>query len=137
MEVRGIWKVGIVVKDLEESTKVYTESLGLPAEKGAVYKPLNTTSDLLFAGKTLLQFIQPIGPGSIARFLDKRGEGLQHISFQVEDVEAAMNDLRAKGVKVIQDKPAEIESPLVGKVKYAFIHPSHFHGVLVQLVQEC
>ena len=86
---------------------------------------------LLPVGQSRLELLEPLEPeSSIGRFLDRRGEGLHHLAFNVEDVEAGLNALSSEGVRLIDQTPREGLSGMIG-----FIHPSSVHGVLTELVQ--
>lgn len=126
--------VAIVVADLEAALAVYRDALGLPlhhveeipAEKVKVaFLPLPQ-------GEAEIELVQPTDDDSgIARFLSRRGEGLHHICVEVEDIEAAMADLAAKGLQILE------ETPRLGSQgqKYVFIHPKTAHGVLLELYE--
>lgn len=126
--------VAIVVADLEAALAVYRDALGLPlhhveeipAEKVKVaFLPLPQ-------GEAEIELVQPTDDDSgIARFLSRRGEGLHHICVEVADIEAAMADLAAKGLQILE------ETPRLGSQgqKYVFIHPKTAHGVLLELYE--
>lgn len=77
----------------------------------------------------LLESTQPDGP--IAKFIEKKGEGIQHIAFRVEDIHAALEDMRQKGVRLIDEQPRYG----AGGAQIAFLHPKSTHGVLVELCE--
>jgi methylmalonyl-CoA epimerase len=82
-------------------------------------------------GETKLELIEPIGPaGTIAKFIESRGEGIHHICVEVDDIVAAMKDLSDKGMRLIDREPRQ---GIEGKV--AFVHPKSMNGVLVELVE--
>ena len=126
--------IAIVVKDLEQALGTYRDALGLqvqhvdevPAEKVKVaFLPLPE-------GHVELELVQPLEEDTgIGRFLAKRGEGLHHVCFRVADIEAAMSQLRAQGVELLETKPR------VGPrgQKYVFVHPKAANGVLIELYQ--
>jgi methylmalonyl-CoA/ethylmalonyl-CoA epimerase len=86
---------------------------------------------MLPAGESFLQLLQPTGPGTVERFVDRHGPGLHHIAFEVSDLDEALADLRARGV------PLAGESPRPGgmRTRLAFIHPSACGGLLLELVE--
>ena len=85
---------------------------------------------LLDIGNSFLELLEPIMPDTgIARFLEKRGEGLHHVCLEVDDIHAALADLKSKDVDLIDEEPRD---GLTGEI--AFIHPSAVHGVLVELI---
>lgn len=83
-------------------------------------------------GDCFLQTLESTGPGVVQRFLDRRGPGLHHVAFTVADLDAALAELRAQGARLVDDRP---RSGGMG-TRIAFLHPSTFGGVLVELVEE-
>lgn len=124
--------IGIAVSNLEETLKVYTEVLGLELSGVEVVEDQKVKVAFLPIGDTeieLLESTQPDGP--IAKFIEKKGEGIQHIAFRVEDIHAALEDMRQKGVRLIDEQPRYG----AGGAKIAFLHPKSTHGVLVELCE--
>lgn len=124
--------IGIAVSNLEETLKVYTEILGLELSGVEVVEDQKVRVAFLPIGDTeieLLESTQPDGP--IAKFIEKKGEGIQHIAFRVEDIHAALEDMRQKGVRLIDEQPRYG----AGGAKIAFLHPKSTHGVLVELCE--
>ncbi len=122
--------VGIAVPDLDAALDDY-RALGFRAlERGRV-QAFNVEVCTLDAGGALLELLAPTGPGAVASFLDKRGSGLHHTAFAVDDIEAALARLKAEGVSLVD------ESPRLGfgGHRVAFLHPKSAGGVLVELVQ--
>ncbi|MBI2956352.1 MAG: methylmalonyl-CoA epimerase [Acidobacteria bacterium] len=124
--------IGIAVRSLEQALKFYRDTLALactgieevPAEKVRVA--------MLVLGGTRIELLEPTGADSpIARFLEKRGEGIHHISLQVAGLDAHLRRLEAAGVRIIAGK-GEYGA---GGHRYAFLHPSSCGGVLVELVE--
>lgn len=124
--------IGIAVSNLEETLKVYTEILGLELSGVEVVEDQKVRVAFLPIGDTeieLLESTQPDGP--IAKFIEKKGEGIQHIAFRVEDIHAALEDMRQKGVRLIDEQPRYG----AGGARIAFLHPKSTHGVLVELCE--
>lgn len=124
--------IGIAVSNLEETLKVYTEVLGLELSGVEVVEDQKVKVAFLPIGDTeieLLESTQPDGP--IAKFIEKKGEGIQHIAFRVEDIHAALKDMRQKGVRLIDEQPRYG----AGGAQIAFLHPKSTHGVLVELCE--
>ena len=124
--------IGIAVSNLEETLKLYTEILGLELSGVEVVEDQKVKVAFLPIGDTeieLLESTQPDGP--IAKFIEKKGEGIQHIAFRVEDIHAALEDMRQKGVRLIDEQPRYG----AGGAKIAFLHPKSTHGVLVELCE--
>jgi len=125
--------VGIAVSDLAAAVDQYRDALGVePAHREAV--PDQGVEEVLFpAGASYIQLLGALSPDSpVGRFLSRRGEGLHHVAYRVADVGAALEGLRAAGVRLVDESPR----PGSRGTSVAFVHPSGFRGVLVELVQE-
>lgn len=132
MKVKHIDHIGIAVKSIEQAGKFYTDMLGLKIED------IETVADqrvnVAFIPITdseveLLESTEPDGP--VAKYIDSRGEGVQHIAFRVENVEEALRELKAKGVRLIDEKPRKG----AGGARIVFIHPKETNGVLVEICE--
>jgi len=124
--------IGIVVRSIEEALKVYRDALGLPLAHVQEVPEQQVRIAFLPVGDCEIELVEPTAADSgVARFLEKRGEGLHHICFEVEDIEAALRDLAAKGVRLIDRQPRQ---GAIGRV--AFLHPKSAHGVLIELVEK-
>ena len=124
--------VGIAVKNLDEALAFYRDGLGLRVEVPEEVANQRVRAHFIPAGQAALELLEPTSSDSvIARYTEKRGPGLHHITFRVDDIQAALEQLRVRGVRLIDEQPrAGAEGALV-----AFIHPSSAHGVLVELKQ--
>ena len=124
--------VGIAVKNLDEALAFYRDGLGLHVEVPEEVASERVRAHFIPAGQAALELLEPTSSDSlIARYTEKRGPGLHHITLRVDDIQAALEQLRVRGVRLIDDQPrAGAEGALV-----AFIHPSSAHGVLVELKQ--
>jgi len=123
--------IGIAVKSLELTAKAY-ESLGLEVTSTDSVWSEGVKVAFLPAGDTKIELLEPLNADSvIAKFIEKRGEGVHHIALQVDDIEAAMKSAKEHGMQLIN------EEPKVGAHgrKVAFIHPKSTGGVLIELVQ--
>jgi len=132
MKIKHIDHIGIAVKALDQAGKFYSDVLGL--EIDGVENVADQKVNVAFIPITdseieLLESTEPDGP--IAKYIASRGEGIQHIAFRVEDIDAALQELKEKGVRLIDDK-ARIGA---GGAKIAFIHPKETNGVLVEICQ--
>ena len=128
--VNRVHHTGVVVRSLEASYPFFRDALGLPLIKEAVMEDQGVRAALFDLGNSLLELLEPIDPDTgIARFLEKRGEGLHHVCLEVDDIRAALADLKSKDVPLVDEEPRE---GLVGTI--AFLHPSALHGVLVEIV---
>jgi len=131
---KGMDHVGIAVKNLDEAIAVYRDSLGFRLMGVHVLTERKVRVAFLSTGDgTQIELLEPLGNDSpVAKFLDSRGEGVQHIAVKVDDIEAALNQLKSKNVTLVDDKPREGAE---GK-KIAFVHPKSTKGVLLELVME-
>lgn len=121
--------IGIAVNNLEEALKFY-ELLGLKAEGTEVVDEQKAKVAFLPCGDSELEILESTSPdGPIAKFIEKNGEGIQHIALRVDDIEAALAELKAKGIRLIDEKPRYG----AGGAKIAFLHPKGTKGVLLEL----
>jgi methylmalonyl-CoA epimerase len=129
--LKKIHHVGIVVRNLEESYAFYRDTLGLPVHKMAVVEDQGVKAALLSIGESEIELLEPINEnGGVAKFLQRRGEGLHHICFETDDVQAELDATRAKGVALIDTAPRH---GLAGMI--CFLHPKANHGVLIEYAQ--
>ncbi len=121
--------IGIAVQSLEAALGFYRDALGLETEIEEV-PAQQVRVAMLPVGESRIELLESTSPeGPIGRFIEKRGEGIQHICFQVADIEKALEDLRARGIKLIDRQP-RIGA---GGHRVAFIHPASANGVLIEL----
>ena len=124
--------VGIAVKDLAASVKGYEETLGLHSKGTEVVQEQQVTVAFLPCGDSELELLESTSPeGPIARFIEKNGEGIQHIAIRVDDIDAALAELKEKGVRLIDQTPRYG----AGGARIAFLHPKATHGVLLELCE--
>lgn len=125
--------VGVAVRSLEEALAPYEKGLGLTVVDIEELPTEKVRVAFLPMGDTRLEFLEPTGDDSpIARFLQRRGEGIHHLCFQVDDLEATLERLRKAGVELVDEKPRAG----AGGSRVAFIHPRGMAGVLVELVEK-
>ena len=130
--IKKIDHIGIVVNDIEEALKVYQQALGLSLARIQEMPGQAVTLAFLPTGESEIELVQPVTSDSgVAKFLQKRGEGIHHICLEVDNVEKALADLREKGLQLID------ETPRTGPEgeRFAFIHPKSTHGVLIELYE--
>ena len=124
--------IGIAVHDLAASLAFFRDALGLEVETPEEVPSQAVRAQFIATGPSSLELLQATAPDSpIARFLQKRGPGLHHITLRVDDIRAALQHLRERQVRLIDDEPR----PGAEGATVAFIHPSSAHGVLVELKQ--
>ncbi len=124
--------IGIAVKSVKEALRFYSRALGLHLSRIEVVEEQKVRAALLPVGESRIELLEARSDDSpIARFIAKRGEGIHHICFEVEDIRAALAELKRQGVKLVDEEPrVGAEGKLV-----AFIHPSAAGGVLIELSQ--
>jgi methylmalonyl-CoA epimerase len=124
--------VGIAVQDIERALAFYRDALGLEIEPPEDIVSQRVRAHVIPAGQGALELLEATAPDSpIARYVEKRGPGIHHVTLRVPDISAALDHLRARGVRLIDEQPRPgAQSSLI-----AFIHPSSAHGVLVELKQ--
>jgi methylmalonyl-CoA/ethylmalonyl-CoA epimerase len=125
--------VGIAVTDLDAARRFYERTLGLQVAHEEVLADQGVHELLLRTGDAFVQLVAPLAPDTpVGRFLARRGEGLHHVGYLVPDVAAAVTELRAEGLEVIDPAPRTGS----GGTVVAFVHPKSVRGVLVELVEE-
>ena len=132
MNTKKIEHIGIAVKDLEETMNFYENMLGL--EKMAVETVEDQGVNIAFfqLGETKIELLEPLNDESpIAKFIDKRSEGIHHMAVLVEDIEAKIEDMKEKGARFIGDKPTKGAD----NMKIIFVHPKTTNGVLLELCE--
>lgn len=125
--------VGIACADLDAATKIYTEVLGLQVTNREEVKEQGVATVFIPCGETLLELLVDItenNDGPIGKYIAKNGPGIQHIALRVDDIKAAIADMEAAGVRMI-DKVARNGA---GNMKIAFVHPKSA-GLLLELCQ--
>lgn len=124
--------IGIAVKNLTESKALFETLLGTACYKIEEVASEGVSTAFFQTGESKVELLEATQPNSaIAKFLDKKGEGIHHIAFEVEDIVVAMEEMRAKGFKVLNEQPKRgADNKLI-----CFIHPKTANGVLVELCQ--
>lgn len=132
MKIKRIAHLGIAVKDLDGPKKLYGENLNLELAGEEVVETQKVMVSFIKVGESNLELLLPTaGDSPVAKFLETRGEGFHHLALEVEDINAAVAELQAAGVRLIDEKPREgAHGALV-----AFIHPKATFGLLLELVQ--
>lgn len=127
-----IYHLGYAVEDVEAASRFYREHFGAdPGEPEAVEEQ-GIIATMFPVGESMIELVQPTRPDSpVGKFLAKRGEGFHHVAFEVADLEAALEELKASGVDLID------EAPRIGAggSRMAFVHPKNVFGVLTELVE--
>lgn len=131
--VLKIEHLGIAVKDLQAAEALYFRLLGVQSYKQEVVESEHVITSFFQTGESKIELLQATDPSSaIAKFIDKRGEGLHHVAFDVEDIHAEMARLKAAGFTLLNDPPkVGADNKLI-----CFVHPRDTQGVLIELCQE-
>jgi methylmalonyl-CoA epimerase len=128
----SIHHIAIAVSDLEAALAFYRDALGLEMSERRAVPEEGVEIAFLPAGDGEIELLRPLDEaGGVARFLEKRGEGLHHVCLAVEDIEAAMERLQAAGAQLLSDEP-RVDAH---GTRYVFVHPKSAHGVLVELYE--
>jgi methylmalonyl-CoA/ethylmalonyl-CoA epimerase len=131
LKILKVDHIGIAVKDLAEAVRAY-QALGFAVEATHDVPTEKVRAAFLPAGESRLELLEPTEPSSvIARFLEKRS-GLHHVCVLVEDIDAALAELKARGVAVLDETPR----PGAGGCRVAFVHPRGAAGVLLELKED-
>ena len=132
MKVKRIDHIGIAVRGIEQAGKFYTDILGLEIEDTEHVEDQKVNVAFIPVADSEVELLASTdSDGPVAKYLESRGEGVQHIAFRVEDIEEALKELKEKGVRLIDQAPREG----AGGAKIAFIHPKETNGVLVELCE--
>jgi len=124
--------IGVAVKDLEQAKKFYTEVLGMTAMGEETVEQQKVKVCFIPCGDSEIELLESTAPdGPIAKFIEKNNQGVQHIALKVDNIEAAIADLIAKGVRMIDEVPRYG----AGGASIAFVHPKSTGGILLELTQ--
>ena len=130
MEPRGIHHLGVAVADLDEAVGTYERLFGARVERRRTIESQGVEAAALRVGDSRVELVSPLGEDTpVGRFLSKRGPGMHHVAYDVDDLPGALDELAGKGAEVIDMEP---HPGLYGPA--AFVHPESAHGVLVELV---
>ncbi len=131
-KINRISHIAIVVDDIDQALAFWRDALGLQLDRVEEVPEQQSIVAFLPTGESEIELVQPTSDDTgVARYLHKRGPGMHHICFEVEDIQASLEQLKQKGIRLIN------ESPMTGAggKKIAFIHPESTHGVLVELYE--
>jgi methylmalonyl-CoA/ethylmalonyl-CoA epimerase len=129
--LQRIHHVGIVVRSIEAAYAFYRDTLSLPVHKEDIIQEQGVKAALLTLGTSEIELLEPLDPSTgVARFLQRRGEGLHHLCFATDDVAGELEAARAKGLPLIDHQPRRGLAGLI-----CFLHPKAGHGVLIEYAQ--
>lgn len=133
MKILKIDHIGIAAKSIDQVAPFWSLILGLPIAGRETVEEQKATTAFLPVGESELEILESTSPeGAIAKFIESRGEGIQHIALRVDNIEEALKELKEKGVRLIDEKPRRG----AGGAKIAFIHPKSTNGVLLELSEK-
>jgi methylmalonyl-CoA/ethylmalonyl-CoA epimerase len=127
-----IYHLGYAVEDIEAASRFYRENFSAEPTEPEVVGEQGVIATMFRVGESMVELVQPTRPDSpVGRFLERRGEGVHHVAYQVDDLEAALRELRKNDVEIIDEEPRRG----AGGTRIAFIHPRSAFGVLTELVE--
>jgi methylmalonyl-CoA epimerase len=130
--LKKIEHIGVAVQNIEKSIPLFRDILGIPLEKVYESDAIKTKVAFFPLGDSTIELIEAMDPSSpVAKFIQKRGEGIHHICFGVENVEAALRHFEAQGIELLNKQPRRTEN---GDL-IAFLNPKSTNGVLIELVE--
>lgn len=128
--IKKLDHIGIAVSNLDEALKLYSDVMGLKLTGIEVVEEQKVRVAFLTVGDTELELLESTSPdGPIAKFIEAKGQGIQHLAFKVDNVEKAIEEMKAKGMRMIDEKSRYG----AGGSKIAFMHPKSSNGVLIEL----
>jgi len=128
--ITGLAHIGIAVNKIDEALQIFEKTLGLKLEKTTTVEAQKVKIAFLHAGETRIELLEPTDKEStVAKFLEKKGEGIQHIAFNVTNIENMLQQLKSKGINLIDETPRKGAEG--GKI--AFLHPKSTKNVLIEL----
>ncbi len=129
--IKKVHHVGVVVRDIDRSLAFYRDTLGLPVHKLETIDDQGVRAALLALGDSEIELLQPVvADNGVARYLERRGEGLHHVCFEVDSIESEVEALKSRQVELIDQEP---RIGLAGRI--CFLHPNAMDGTLVELCQ--
>ena len=132
MKILKVDHLGIAVDSIEDGKSFWSDILGLDFEGTEPVVPQKVTTAFFPVSESEVELLESTSAdGPVAKFIEKKGQGIHHVAFRVENLEQALEELKQKGVKLIDEKPRQG----AGGAKIAFLHPKATRGVLVELCE--
>jgi len=133
MKILKVEHIGIAVKNNNAAKKLFGDILGLHYTKSEIVAEQKVNTTFFEVGDTHVELLEATSPDSaVAKYIEKKGEGIQHIAFSVENIEESLEELKAGGIQLIDEKPRRG----AGGAKVAFLHPKSTFGVLIELCEK-
>ena len=133
MKIKKVDHIGVAVKSISEAARFYTDILGIKMTGTEIVADQKAKVSFLPVDDTNIELLESTEPdGPVAKFIESKGEGIHHIALHVENIEEALEFMKSKGVRLIDQKPR------IGArgIRIAFVHPKETRGVLLELCQE-
>jgi methylmalonyl-CoA/ethylmalonyl-CoA epimerase len=131
VELRGIHHLGVAVTDLDEAIATYERLFAARVEHRARVLDQGVEAAAVLVGESRVELLSPTGDDTpVGRFLARRGPGMHHVAYEVEDIAVAVGELAAAGAELVDDEPR----PGLFGLEVAFVHPDTVHGVLTEVV---
>ena len=132
MKIIKVDHIGIAVNNIDDGKSFWSDILGLPFEGDETVAEQKVKTAFFPVGESEVELLESTAPdGPITKYIEKKGEGIQHVAFRVEDIDSALTELKQKGIRLIDEKPRKG----AGGAKIAFLHPKSTNGVLVELCE--
>ncbi len=133
MKILKVEHIGVAVKNNDAAKKLFGDILGLHYTKSETVAEQKVNTTFFEVGDTHVELLEATSPDSaVAKYIEKKGEGIQHIAFSVENIEESLEELKAGGIQLIDEKPRRG----AGGAKVAFLHPKSTFGVLIELCEK-
>ncbi len=130
MKTLKIDHIGVAVKSAEEASKMFSAVLKLETEE-ELLEDRKLKIVMVKIGESRVELLEDLNPdGTVSKFIEKRGEGLHHMAFEVDDVNKAVEEMKKNGYRVLSEP-----KPGAGDTLVAFVHPKDTHGILLELVE--
>jgi methylmalonyl-CoA/ethylmalonyl-CoA epimerase len=124
--------VGVAVEDLDDAVRLYSERLGMPVEHRETVEEQGVEAVLLGVGGSHVELLRPLADDTaVGRFLERHGPGMHHVAYGTDDIDSALDALRAAGLRLIDEHPRTG----IRNSRVAFVHPRSTGGVLTELVE--
>ena len=124
--------VGVAVEDLDDAVALYSERLAMPVQHRETVQEQGVEAVLLGVGESHVELLRPLGPETaVGRFLERNGPGLHHVAYGTDDIDSALEEVRAAGLRLIDERPRTG----IRNSRVAFLHPRSTGGVLTELVE--
>ena len=133
MKILKVEHIGVAVKNNDAAKKLFGDILGLHYTKSETVAEQKVNTTFFEVGDTHVELLEATSPDSaVAKYIEKKGEGIQHIAFSVENIEESLEELKAGGIQLIDEEPRRG----AGGAKVAFLHPKSTFGVLIELCEK-